>query len=252
MRIVAFLGPSLYAAEAQALCPCEVRPPVRRGDIAALMDDPPDAIAIVDGAFEQVPSVWHKEILFALSCGVRVAGAASMGALRAAELSQFGMVGVGRIFEAYRSGRFAPYTDPFEDDDEVAVIHGPAELGYPASDALVDMRATFAAAADAGILTMDDARSLVASARSIFFKDRTYGAVLARTSETAVGPARSRLDAFAQWLPQNAVRQKRADAAALLEALAAGGLTFSTPAFRFEPTLLWERWHGAGTGGRQP
>ena len=45
-----------------------------------------------------------------------------MGALRAAELHAFGMRGVGRIFEAFRDGEL-------EDDDEVAVVHGPAEPG---------------------------------------------------------------------------------------------------------------------------
>ena len=38
-------------------------------------------IGIIDGHFGNVPSVWHKEILFALSKGVEVSGAASMGAL---------------------------------------------------------------------------------------------------------------------------------------------------------------------------
>src|SRR5688572_32760283 len=51
--------------------------------------------------------------------GVRVFGAASMGALRAAELQPFGMIGVGQVFQAYRRGHLT-------DDDEVAVAHGPA------------------------------------------------------------------------------------------------------------------------------
>ncbi len=36
--------------------------------------------------------------------GVKVYGSSSMGALRASELDEFGMVGVGRIYECYRSG----------------------------------------------------------------------------------------------------------------------------------------------------
>ena len=68
--------------------------------------------------------VWHKEILWALPEGVPVFGSASMGALRAAELRGFGMRGVGRIFEAFREGAL-------EDDDEVALAHGPAATGYP-------------------------------------------------------------------------------------------------------------------------
>lgn len=40
--------------------------------------------------------------------------------LRAAELHSFGMEGVGRILESYRDGILT-------DDDEVALVHGPAD-----------------------------------------------------------------------------------------------------------------------------
>ena len=49
--------------------------------------------------------MWHKEILFALSEGIDVYGAASMGALRAAELDAFGMRGIGDVYSAYAEGR---------------------------------------------------------------------------------------------------------------------------------------------------
>ena len=58
-------------------------------------------IAIIDGYFERMAAVWHKEILVALEKGIAVWGAASMGALRAAELAPFGMVGVGAIYQAF-------------------------------------------------------------------------------------------------------------------------------------------------------
>src|SRR5690606_24942574 len=101
----------------------------------------------IDGYFEHVPSVWHKEILWAMQEGIHVYGAASMGALRAAELAAFGMVGVGAIYEAYA-------TNALEDDDEVAVAHASAEEGYrPLSNAMVDVRATFETAFVQGILS---------------------------------------------------------------------------------------------------
>ena len=93
-------------------------------------------VGIVDGYFGNTPSVWHKEILYAISQGVEVVGAASMGALRAAELCQFGMVGIGRIFRLFRMGLW-------KDDDEVAVLHATAELDYcPLSDAMANIRFT--------------------------------------------------------------------------------------------------------------
>ena len=60
----------------------------------------PAVIGIIDGYFEIVPTVWHKEILWAMAQGIHVFGAASIGALRAAELDAFGMRGIGRIYEA--------------------------------------------------------------------------------------------------------------------------------------------------------
>ena len=87
----------------------------------------PAIIGIIDGYFEVTPTVWHKEILWAMAQGIHVYGAASIGALRAAELDAFGMNGIGRIYEAFRDGIL-------KDDDEVAVLHGPEELGYPAAD----------------------------------------------------------------------------------------------------------------------
>src|SRR3712207_1538240 len=100
-RLVVFLGPSLSAQEANALAPgCRLLPPARQGDIWRALTWLPGALALVDGVFEAQPSVWHHELLAALETGLAVFGGASMGALRAAELAEHGMVGVGRIYEA--------------------------------------------------------------------------------------------------------------------------------------------------------
>jgi len=108
MTACIFAGPSLAPRDAAAPADFTWLPPARHGDVyRAVSLLRPRAIGIVDGYFQWVPSVWHKEILWALQQGVHVFGAASMGALRAAELAPFGMRGVGRIFEAYRDGVFA-------------------------------------------------------------------------------------------------------------------------------------------------
>ena len=121
----------------------EYMPPAGHGDVLRAALRRPRVIAIVDGVFERTPAVWqHKEILFALSEGIHVYGAASMGALRAAELDRFGMRGVGDVYRAYAEGML-------EDDDEVAVAHTDAEHGFRAlSDSMVDVRATLEKAAD--------------------------------------------------------------------------------------------------------
>jgi hypothetical protein len=81
------------------------------------MAENPKQIVLIDGVFHQSLAVWHKEIVYALLAGVVCIGAASMGALRAAELHRYGMIGVGKIFEMYRDGE--------EDDSLVAMTFDP-------------------------------------------------------------------------------------------------------------------------------
>ena len=122
-------------------------PPAGCGDVLRAALRRPRVIAVVDGLFDRARAVWHKEILFALSEGIHVYGAASMGALRAAELDRFGMRGIGEVYRAYADGSL-------EDDDEVAVAHGDAGDGFrPVSDAMVDVRATLGAAVAEGIVS---------------------------------------------------------------------------------------------------
>ena len=73
--VAVFLGPSLPRAQAAAVLDADYLPPVRQGDIYRLVrDHRPAVIGIVDGYFHQVPSVWHKEILWALDQGVHKVG----------------------------------------------------------------------------------------------------------------------------------------------------------------------------------
>src|SRR3954453_22610245 len=118
MSAVVFLGPTLPRAQAASLLPGgRVLPPARQGDVfRAVRAHRPRCIGLVDGAFLDVPAVWHREILWAMERGVRVMGGASMGALRAAELHAFGMQGVGQVFAAYRDGALPGWDPPFEDD----------------------------------------------------------------------------------------------------------------------------------------
>src|SRR5918995_6393400 len=180
-----------------------VLPPVAQGDVYRVAQSRPIVIGIVDGYFEGVLSVWHKELLWAMTQGIHVFGSASMGALRAAELQPFGMAGVGRIFEAYRDGEL-------EDDDEVAVIHGPPETGYIAlSEAMVNIRRTLDEAAIDGLIAPATRDHLIRIAKDLFYHDRTFDRVLGHAAEQAVCGAE--LDALRAWLPQGRVDQKRED-----------------------------------------
>ena len=229
MRAIIFAGPSLPPASRPAAEPAiEWRPPVRQGELYRAALTGPAVIGVIDGYFESVPTVWHKEILWAMAQGIHVFGAASIGALRAAELDVFGMRGIGHIYEQFRDG-------VLEDDDEVAVLHGPEELGYPPlTEAMVNIRATFDEAARIGVLTPDIAAQLTAIAKSLFYKERTYDAVMARA--TACGLPATALRDLAAWLPSNRIDQKRRDADALLAAIRAH-LAAAPPSLRVTYTL---------------
>ena len=163
-RVIAFVGPSLPGVKLRGV---EVRPPARQGDVWRALEQRPRAIALIDGVFEHVPSVWHHELLAALASGVAVFGGASMGALRAAELHTHGMVGVGQIFRWYRDGRLT-------DDGAVALLHADAEHGYrPLTVPLVNVMHV---AAQLQLLPRD-ARRLVRAAQGIFYQRRSWRAV---------------------------------------------------------------------------
>jgi len=201
-------------------------------------------VGIIDGYFQQVPSVWHKEILWAMARGVHVFGSASMGALRAAELAPFGMRGVGLIFEAYRDGRLAPYAaEPFEDDDEVAVVHGAAEVGFVSlSEAMVNIRCTLALAVKAGVIAPATRDTLARFGKELFYPDRSYQRLLALGGQQ--GLPMSELDALRGWLVTGSVNQKRADALAMLTTMRDFLADDPEPVrvdYVFETSAMWNR-----------
>ena len=159
---IVYLGPSLPLADAKELLDADYRPPVKRGDLPERHDG---TVVIIDGEFGQSLSVSPNEILRLLDNGTRVVGAASMGALRAAELHRYGMEGCGWIFDGYRSGRF-------DGDDEVAVTYSPYNL-EPLTVPLVNVRRWLERLVGAGELDAGAARRLLTRARRVFYADRT-------------------------------------------------------------------------------
>jgi hypothetical protein len=216
LTTVVFVGPTLDAREVAARLPgADVRPPAAVGDVLAAARRG-RRIALIDGYFEHVAAVWHKEILVALERGAEVWGAASMGALRAAELAPFGMRGVGAVFRAFARGAL-------DADDEVAVAHLPAEHGYRAvSDALVNLRDGIARAP--GLAAAPRVR-LVELARARFYRERTWQTLLADASAARL-PARE----LAALAARPRSSRKAADARLLLRTLAHGRtLALATP-----------------------
>ena len=233
MTIFVFAGPSLARADA-GVPGLTYLPPAAEGDIYRATCEDPRAIALIDGYFEAQPAVWHKEILWAMSQGVHVFGAASMGALRASELWSFGMVGAGVIYRAYRRGVLI-------DDAEVAVLHGPEELGYPSvSEALVNVRANLSRAQARGILSQAARRLVLQSAQAIYYKDRTWERILAEAVRNGV--TADEAAALKSWLKSNSFDLKRRDAGVLIRLVKSLESSLDEPmqvSYEFEDTTFW-------------
>lgn len=171
LPVAVFLGPSLDPAAARSILPANYYPPIRMGDVYRLLTCGVETIVIIDGVFHNTAPVWQREILAALLNGITVIGASSMGALRAVELEPWGMIGVGTVYDWYRSGRI-------DGDDEVALLHGEAEFGYrPLSEALVNIRYTLERAMHAGVVTSEEGERLADAMDALDHGRRSYAAL---------------------------------------------------------------------------
>ena len=177
---IVFLGPSLPRIVAASLLDAEFRPPIRRGDLAAV--GPERLVVIIDGEFDQSFSVSLNEILRLLDAGGSVIGATSMGALRAAELASEGMVGLGVIYEAYRSGQI-------EGDDEVALTYCPLSF-EPRTVPLVNVRFWLDRLYANGCINSIERSALLRKIRRVFYAERTP-AQLDSVIEASLGAPRT-------------------------------------------------------------
>lgn len=196
---IVFAGPTITAAEIKHYLPhAWVHAPIECGDLLRVLRLHPKRLIIIDGYYEHKASVWHKEILLALQQGVEVIGCASLGALRAAELYQFGMKGIGQIFNGYFEGVLT-------DDDEVAVLHLDAAHGYQEMTVpMVNIRATLLLACQQGIIDEALAKTLVQQAKELFYAERNY-------HHLNINPN------LRDWLNKHYINQKHLDAIEALD-----------------------------------
>ena len=214
MTVHVFSGPSTAGSallEMPEVCP---HPPVTHGDLYRLRLEPGDTVLIIDGLYQHEPPVRHKEILSLCASGVRVYGAASIGALRASEMHSLGMPGLGTVFGWYRDGRL-------NSDADVAVVHGDADIGFRAfTHAMVSILDRCEELQRSRQLDAQAAAAVTHIARSVHFTERSSTALLVaarkhgqesamRTVVTALADADSDI--------------KRRDAATAIRALVEAG-----------------------------
>ncbi|TBR41736.1 hypothetical protein CBF23_008995 [Marinomonas agarivorans] len=225
MSIIIFVGPSISREKVLEIAPnANIQPPAKQGDIYLATLQKPQIIILIDGVFESVPAVWHKEILYAISLGIHVYGCSSMGALRAAELDTFGMVGVGDIFQSFLNSNYDTSSEDYHaDDDEVALVHGPKELNYlSVSRAMVDLRYDLKSACEHHILTQEQANLIAQQLKKLWYPRRTQTQLCLFAEPILSKDAHKKLSVF---LSQESLSLKEQDALALLSDIAKIDLT---------------------------
>ncbi len=234
-RVLIFSGPTLSHEHIQHMLPdAELYPPLQGGDLTRLKLEAGDLVTIIDGFFYQSSSVRHKEILELLRRGIQVWGAASMGALRAAELAHFGMRGIGHVFEAYMQGII-------EGDDEVAVLHADEDMEYISfSDALVNIRHACARAVEAQLLSEAAEHRIVETAASLPFYERSYRHLLRQVPEELLSPQEA--ENLLSFVQQEQHNLKRQDALELLDAIQAYTVKSFVPSFEWHETSHARSW----------
>ncbi|MCW5256439.1 TfuA-like protein [Verminephrobacter aporrectodeae] len=167
LTAVLFVGPSLAGHKTAELFPphVQIRGPIQRGDMDALPQSTTDVL-LVDGVFHSTLAVSAREVLAALRRGIHVYGSSSMGALRAAELGQFGMVGIGGVYDMYRSGLVNA-------DAEVALTYD-SECYLPLSEPLVNIRYALRCGCKKGLLNADLAGHILQLASQFNYYELNY------------------------------------------------------------------------------
>lgn len=163
--------PIVFGAPSLSFLPKAIRgeltimPPIKKGDLNDLNTDSP--VLIVDGVFAQSLAITPKECFSYINSGRILMGASSMGAIRAAELWKYGMIGIGNIYNMYRMGQL-------QSDADVAVSYGimedqnVKELTY----SVAHIAAVLLHIENIGYIGPSTSFKLIQTARKIYFADR--------------------------------------------------------------------------------
>jgi hypothetical protein len=215
---IIFLGPSLSREKARKIFDADYRPPARKGDflrLAADFDAVEMAIGFVDGVFLQdYPPTPIEVYHLTRKNGVLLAGAASLGALRAVELEKFGMMGIGKIFQLYKTGKLNA-------DDEVAVTftseeeEGDYQLQ---SEAMIDIRYNLYLAHKKEVISKKAKSVLVKLAKEIYFPHRKYTYIL-EEAKNRYPMLESEINSFGSYIRSNRKSLKEMDAIRLVKYL---------------------------------
>ena len=213
---IIFLGPSLSPEKARKIFDADYRPPARKGDFLRLAADfaaVEMTVGFIDGVFLQdYPPTPIEVYHLARKNGVLLAGAASLGALRAVELEKFGMVGIGKIFQLYKMGKL-------DADDEVAVTFATEKGDYQLqSEAMIDIRYNLYLAHKKEVISKKAKNVLVKLAKEIYFPHRKYTYIL-EEAKNRYPVLESEINSFGRYIESNRKSLKEMDAIRLVKYL---------------------------------
>jgi len=205
-----YAGLSLDAAVARTVLPrASFSLPIARGELVRDIDEGVQVVVLIDGKFHQNLAVAPDEIRDALSCGLRIYGASSMGALRAAELQSFGMIGHGLIFEHIAAAKI------FRDDFLGQVFSEEGDIIRSGSFAYIDLLMNLLELERGQHITHEKVRRLLRIYGDLFYEGRSWPALRRALS----GGARSDQDLLpmAEAACRRMGSQKRRDALGVLQ-----------------------------------
>jgi hypothetical protein len=208
---VIFLGPSLSRQKAKNILEADYRPPAKKGDLLRLADLTKDIamVGLVDGFFLQdYPPTPIEVYQLATKKNILLVGAASLGALRAVELEKFGMIGIGKIFELYKTGKI-------DGDDELAVTFEEGRHTLQ-SEAMIDIRFNLFIARRKGIIDENTKRQITKVAKNVYFPFRNYADIL-DLSKRQYPLSDSYIESFRAYITSNRESLKERDAIKLLK-----------------------------------
>lgn len=207
-RPIIFLGPSLSIEKAKKILEADYRKPAKKGDLFQLIFNETKIVGLIDGYFLQdYPPTPIEVYNLVKKKETKVYGSSSLGALRAVELSKYGMIGVGKIFNLFRNGIL-------DSDDEVAVTF--TDYSDYKSEALIDIRYNLFLAQKMKVIDKEVKRIILRVSKQTYFPYRTYTDILDKCKQK-YPDYRLQIEKFGEYIQSNRKSLKEDDAVLLLK-----------------------------------
>lgn len=207
LKPIIFLGPSLTIERAKTILDADYRKPAKKGDLLQLILRDTEIVGLVDGFFLQdYPPTPIEVYNLIRKKGTILYGSSSLGALRAVELSKYGMIGVGKIFNLFRKG-------VLDSDDEVAVSF--TDYSNYKSEALIDIRYNLFLGEKNSVINKETKKYITRVSKDTYFPYRTYDDILDKCKQRY--PSNSfYIERFREYIKTERKSLKEIDAIMLL------------------------------------